>query len=145
MVSFQDFKAKDVSYFLVVRIAFTYPFRVFMFNFDPQPISKIRVEFSIRVESVASFNHLLWISTLQYLSFKYLHGREVIIHHIEVFVSFLSNNFCIDFRKVLGAFRCEFSHSFIAVKPAPTRTNFEAIEEIINSGIGNIERVRIGV
>lgn len=61
--------AKNFSNLLIVWIFRTNPFWMLSLDFVPDPVSKVRVEFTIWMETIASFDHVLSITSLDDFSF----------------------------------------------------------------------------
>ena len=55
--------------------------------------------------------------------------------------SALRQDFLINFAEVLGSLGGELPDCFVAVKPAPAWTDLQAVEEIVDCGVGYVERV----
>lgn len=82
--------------FLVMRVLFPDPIRVIHPDAVPEPVSQIRVELSIRMETVTGLNHLLRITPFLNLSLQDLHRREIVVSTIEVLESSLFQNLLVD-------------------------------------------------
>lgn len=131
--------AKNFSNLLIVRIFRTNPFWMLSLDFVPDPVSKIRVEFTIWMETVTSFNHVFGISSFNNFSLKNFLSWEIIINNIKVFeLVSLVDNFLINSGKILGSLSGKSSDSLIGVQPSPARTDFKTVKEIINFGISYI-------
>ena len=100
------------------------------------------MEFTVWMESIASFYHLLWITTFHDFSFEDFHGWEIIVNQIEVLEGVaLVDDLLVDFRKILGSLGGESSDGFVGVEPSPAWTDLETIEEIVDISISNIQRM----
>lgn len=134
--------SKNFSDLLVVWILWTDPFWMLGLDLVPNPVCQVRVEFTVWMETVTSFDHLLCISALHYFPFQNLHGWEIIVNNIKVvkFVAF-TDDLLINFGQVLGSLSCESSDCLVCIEPSPARTNFQTVEEIIHIGISDVERV----
>ena len=131
--------AKNFSNLLIVRISRTNPFWMLGLDFVPDPVSKVRVEFTIWMETVTSFNHVFGISSFNNFSLKNFLSWEIIINNIKVFeLVSLVDNFLINSGKILGSLSGKSSDSLIGVQPSPARTDFKTVKEIINVGISYI-------
>lgn len=89
--------AKNFSNLLIVRIFRTNPFWMLSLDFVPNPVGKIRVELTIWMETITSFDHVFGISSFNNFSLQNLLSWEIVINNIKVF-EFVSlvDNFLID-------------------------------------------------
>jgi len=131
--------AKNFSNLLIVWIFRTNPFWMLSLDFVPDPVSKIRVEFTIWMETITSFNHVLGITSFDNFSLENFLSWEIIINDIKVF-EFVSlvDDFLINSGKILGSLSGKSSDSLISVQPSPTRTDFKTVKEIIHVGVSDI-------
>ena len=93
------------------------------------------------METVASFDHGLRITNLHDFSLKDLPSWEVIVHHVEVFVGTLSDDLTVDLGEVVGTLGGELADSVVAVQPAPAGTYLQAVQEIVNCLVGDVQRM----
>jgi hypothetical protein len=73
------------------------------------------VEETVGMETVASLDHGLGVAALHDLSLKDLPSGEVVVDHVEVFVSTLGDYLAVDLGEVVGSLGCEFTHCVVAV------------------------------
>lgn len=134
--------SKNFSDLLVVWILGADPFWMLGLNLVPNPVCQVRMEFTVWMETVASFDHLFCIPALHYFPFQNLHGWEIIVNNIKIveFVAF-TDDLLINFGQVLSSLSCESSDCLVCIEPSPAWTNFQAVEEIINISISNVERM----
>ncbi len=134
--------SKEFSNLIVEGVLGTNPFWVFCLDLVPEPVSEVWMEFTVWMESIASFDHLLWITTFHDFSFEDFHGWEIIVNQIEVLEGVaLVDDLLVDFRKILGSLGGESSDGFVGVEPSPAWTDLETIEEIVDISISNIQRM----
>jgi hypothetical protein len=134
--------AEKFSNLIVEGVFRSDPFWMFCLHLVPEPVCEVRVELTVWMESVASFDHLLWITAFHDFSFEDFHGWEIVVNQIKVleFVA-LVYDLLVDFRKILGPLGSESSDGFVSVEPSPARADLEAVQEIINISISNIQRM----
>lgn len=100
------------------------------------------MEFTIWMETITSFNHLLWIASFHHLSFEDFHSWEIVVNQIEVLEGVaLVDDLLVDFRKILSSLGGKSSHGLVGVEPSPAWTDLQAIEEIVDISISNIQRM----
>lgn len=97
------------------------------------------------MESITSLYHLLQISTREFVSLQNLCSRKVVIDYIVILECVLSNQLLIHTRKVFSALISEISNSLVTIKPAPTRTDLQTVEEVIERLVCGIKWVCICV
>lgn len=85
--------AENFSNLLIVWIFGTNPFWMLSLNFVPDPVSEVRVELTIWMETITSFDHVLSITSLNNLSLQNFLSWEVIVNNIKVleFVSLVDD------------------------------------------------------
>ena len=130
---------------LVMWILRTQPVRSVYSDVVPQPVCQIRVEFHVGMESVATLDHCMWVSSFNQLSLKDLHGWEVIVDNIEVFELIFVDYLSIDFAEILGPLSCELTNCFIAIQPSPAWTYLKAVQEIIDCLVSYVKRVDVSM
>lgn len=109
---------------LIMRILLPNPFPMLSPQFIPNPVSKVRIKFSVRMEPITRFDHSFGVAAFHNFSLENLHRREVVVNHIEIFVGVFVDNFLVDFAEIVSAVGCKFADGFVAVEPTPTRTDF---------------------
>lgn len=134
--------SENFSDLFIVRIFRADPLWMIGLDFVPEPVSKVRMKLSVRMETITSFDHLPSITSFNDFSLQNLHGWEVVINDIKVLeLVSLVDDLLINFGKVLSSLSGESSDSFIGVEPSPTGTDFKTVEEIINVSISDIQRM----
>ena len=132
--------SEHFSNLIVEGILGANPFWMLGLNLIPQPISKVRVELTVWMETITSFNHIFWITSFHHFSLQNFHGWEIVVNQIKVLESVpFADDLLVDFGKVLGSFSGKSSDSFVGVEPSPARTDFEAVQEVINISVSDIQ------
>lgn len=115
---------------------------MFSHNLIPGPVSQIGVENAIWMEPITPLNEIPGVASLIVPPLHDLIGRELLIHHIEIFKGLRFDYFQIHFGQVFGAVRGELPDGFVGVEPAPARADLQAVQEVVHLGVGDVEWVR---
>ncbi len=98
------------------------------------------MEFTVWMETVTSFDHFLWLASFHNFSLQDLHHWEIVVNQIKVLESVtFAYDLLVDFREVLGSFSGKPSDSFVGVEPSPARTDLEAVQEVINISVSDVQ------
>lgn len=132
--------SENLSDFIIMRILGTNPFWMLGLNFVPNPISKVRMELSVWMETITSFNHILSTASFNYFSFQNLLSWKIIINNVKVFklMTFI-NDLLINLGKILSSFSGDSSNGIISIEPSSTWTDFKTVKEVIHCGISNVQ------
>lgn len=134
--------SENFSNLFIVRIFRTDPFWMIGLDLIPDPVSKVRMELSIRMETITSLNHVFSITSFNDLSLQNLHGWEVVVNNIKVLeLVSLVDDLLVNFGKVLGSLGSEVPYSIVGIEPSPAWTDFKTVEEVVNISIGDIQRM----
>ena len=128
-----------------MRVLGADPVRMLVSDLHPQPICEVGVEEAVGVEAVASLDHGLRVAALHHLSLEDLPSWEVVVDHVEVFVGTLSDYLAVDLGQVVGSFGGELADGVVAVQPASAGTDLEAVQEIVDCLVGDVQRMDLVV
>ncbi len=94
------------------------------------------------MESIASLNHLPRLPVVQVHPLENVLGRELIVDQVVVFVVYsLVNYLLVDPWEFLCELGGVFAGSGVGGEPSCAGADFEAVEEVIDFVVGNIEGV----
>lgn len=68
----------------IMRIFIPNPLRMRSLDLEPNPISQIRVEFPIRMETITTLDKIFRVAALGYLALEDLHCGEIVVGDVEV-------------------------------------------------------------
>jgi len=97
------------------------------------------------MEAVTPLDHHFRIASLHDSACKDIHRREIMVYHLKVLELGGIDDLLIYLREVHSSLRRYLSDGLITIEPTPAWTNFQAIQEVIECSISDVERMLIVV
>lgn len=136
---------KLLSDFGVVGVGLAQPGSMLRSELSPDPVSQVTVEQAAGVEAVALLYHHLRITSLHHPAGQQVHRGEVVVYHLEIAEGGGVYDLLVDCREFSGSLSSHLSVSLVAVEPTEAGANLEAVEEVVEGGVRDVQRMLIVV
>lgn len=113
-------------------IPWTNPVGMLSLQLIPDPICQVRVEQTIWVETIASFNQVFWVASFLDPPLDHLLGWEIVVSNVKILELVVLNDFLVDFCEISGSLGGKSPYCCICVEPSPARTDVEAVKEVVH-------------